>query len=200
GQVGSSAMPHKMNTRSCERINGLHMILRGHLTMAAALTGDQWNEGDVSCSVVRRVVIPDAFFALDGLYETTLSVLRGFGAFPAMIDAELRRYLPFLASTRLLIHAVKSGMGREDAHHLLREHAVASALAMREGRGDGGQLIERLADDDRFPGSADEIWAMISDPSGLQGAVERQIGVFCDKVGRLSSEYADVPYRGAEIL
>ncbi|HEY5154504.1 MAG TPA: lyase family protein, partial [Acidimicrobiales bacterium] len=55
GQVGSSAMPHKMNTRSCERINGFEVILRGHLTMVAALAGDQWNEGDVSCSVVRRV-------------------------------------------------------------------------------------------------------------------------------------------------
>ncbi len=85
GQVGSSAMPHKMNTRSCERINGLRVILNGYLTMAAGLAGDQWNEGDVSCSVVRRVVLPDAFFALDGLYETTFAVLRDFGAFPAVI-------------------------------------------------------------------------------------------------------------------
>ena len=70
GQVGSSAMPHKMNTRSCERINGLMTVLRGHLTMAASLAGDQWNEGDVSCSVVRRVVLPDAFFATDGVFQT----------------------------------------------------------------------------------------------------------------------------------
>ena len=68
-------MPHKMNTRSCERINGLEVVLRGHLAMVAALAGDQWNEGDVSCSVVRRVALPDAFFAIDGLFETFLSVL-----------------------------------------------------------------------------------------------------------------------------
>src|SRR3954452_1269407 len=75
GQVGSSAMPHKMNTRSCERVNGLAVVLRGYLSMVGELTGDQWNEGDVSCSVVRRVALPDAFFAADGLFETFLTVL-----------------------------------------------------------------------------------------------------------------------------
>ena len=74
GQVGSSAMPHKMNTRSCERVNGLAVVLRGHLSMVGELAGDQWNEGDVSCSVVRRVALPDAFFAADGLFETFLTV------------------------------------------------------------------------------------------------------------------------------
>ena len=70
GQTGSSAMPHKMNPRSCERVNGFHSILKGHLTMIAGISGDQWNEGDVSCSVVRRCVLPDAFYAADGLFET----------------------------------------------------------------------------------------------------------------------------------
>ena len=87
GQVGSSAMPHKVNTRSCERINGLIAILRGHLTMVSQLAGDQWNEGDVSCSVVRRVVLPDAFFTLDGALETAFSVVDGFGVYPARIAA-----------------------------------------------------------------------------------------------------------------
>ena len=103
GQVGSSAMPHKMNTRSCERINGLTNVLRGHLTMVAALAGDQWNEGDVSCSVVRRVALPDAFFAVDGVFQTFFHVLADFGAYPAVIERELQRYLPFLATTKVLV-------------------------------------------------------------------------------------------------
>ena len=90
GQVGSSAMPHKMNTRSCERVNGLAVVLRGYLSMVGELAGDQWNEGDVSCSVVRRVALPDAFFAADGLFETFLTVLDEFGAFPAVIAARAR--------------------------------------------------------------------------------------------------------------
>ncbi len=200
GQVGSSAMPHKMNARSCERINGLYTILQGHLTMASGLAGHQWNEGDVACSVVRRVVIPDGFFALDGVYETTFDVLRNFGPYPQVIDAELRQYLPFLASTKLLVHGVRNGMGRENVHEVIKEHAVATALSMREGAGDGSQLIDRLAADERFPGSASELRALISRPSELLGTVEKQIGVFCDQVETLSSEYAEPWYRGSEIL
>ena len=109
GQVGSSAMPHKMNTRSCERVNGLAVIVRGYLSMVGELAGDQWNEGDVSCSVVRRVALPEAFFAIDGLFQTFLTVLDEFGAYPAVIARELDRYLPFLATTKILVAAVRWG-------------------------------------------------------------------------------------------
>ena len=133
GQVGSSAMPHKMNTRSSERVNGLAVVVRGYLSMVSELAGDQWNEGDVSCSVVRRVALPGAFLATDGLFETFLSVLDGFGAYPAVIERELDRYLPFLATTKVLMAAVRRGVGREQAHEAIKEHAVAVALALREG-------------------------------------------------------------------
>src|SRR4029079_19028336 len=74
GQVGSSAMPHKMNTRSCERVNGLAVSLRAAESLLAELAGAQWTEGDVFCSVVRRVALPDASLAADGLFETFLTV------------------------------------------------------------------------------------------------------------------------------
>lgn len=201
GQVGSSAMPHKMNTRSCERINGLALILKGHVTMAAGLAGDQWNEGDVSCSVVRRVVIPDAFFALDGVFETTFAVLRGFGVFPEVISEELDRYLPFLATTTLLMHAVNEGLGRETAHELIKEHAVATALGMREGRGDGQVLLERLAADPQFPGEREELQSLISDPAALLGTVDAQIASFCSRVKDLIKRTPEASaYQGSEIL
>ena len=145
GQVGSSAMPHKMNTRSCERVNGLTVILRGYASMVSELAGNQWNEGDVSCSVVRRVAIADAFYAIDGLLETMLTVLNEFGAFPAVIDAELERYLPFLATTKILMASVKAGVGREVAHEAIKEHAVKAALGMREGN--PNNLLDALAGD-----------------------------------------------------
>src|SRR6185503_10564020 len=144
GQTGSSAMHHKMNSRSCERINGLHAILKGHVTMAATLAGDQWNEGDVSCSVVRRVVLPDAFFASDGALQTLLHVLRELGAYPAVIERELQRYLPFLGTTKVLMAAVRAGVGRETAHEAIKEHATAVALGMREAGAGENDLLERL--------------------------------------------------------
>src|SRR6185369_8177782 len=149
-QVGSSAMPHKMNTRSSERINKLAMIVRGYLSMVGELAGDQWNEGDVSCSVVRRVALPGAFFALDGLFMTFLTVLDEFGAYPAVIARELDRYLPFLATTKVLLAAVGRGVGREVAHEVVKEHAVAVALAMREKGAGENDLFDRLAADERL--------------------------------------------------
>jgi adenylosuccinate lyase len=174
GQVGSSAMPHKMNTRSAERINGFAVILRGYASMAGELAGDQWNEGDVSCSVVRRVALPDAFFALDGLLETTLTVLDDFGAFPAVIARELDRYLPFLATTNVLMAAVRAGTGREQAHEAIKEHAVRVALDMRERGAADNDLISRLAADPRLGVDAGTLAALLADPLAFTGAAQAQ--------------------------
>ncbi len=176
GQVGSSAMPHKMNARSAERINGLMVILRGLSTMTADLAGAQWNEGDVSCSVVRRVALPDAFFALDGLYETALTVLDEFGAYPAVIARELDRYLPFLATTAVLMAAVRAGVGRETAHEVIKEHAVAVALAMREQGQADNDLLQRLAGDDRLGLPAGTLDGLLDDPMRFTGAASAQVG------------------------
>ena len=200
GQVGSSAMPHKMNSRSCERINGLHVILRGHLTMAAGLAGDQWYEGDVSCSVVRRIVLPDSFLAIDGLYETTFAVLRDLGVFPAVISAELDRYGPFLGTTALLMHAIRHGMGREEAHEIVKEHAVAAALAMREAEEGGLGLIRRLDADQRFPGSFDDLMTIVQGAMGSPGTVDQQVQWFCAEVERRSAGREEASYRGGAIL
>lgn len=174
GQVGSSAMPHKMNTRSCERINGFQVLLRGYADMVGQLAGSQWNEGDVSCSVVRRVALPDACFAMDGLLETFLTVLDEFGAFPAVIERELQRYLPFLATTKILVALVRLGLGREEAHAVIREHAIAAALAMRE-QGSDNDLIERLTTDTRLPLTEAELRALLSAPLQLTGMAAEQI-------------------------
>ncbi len=174
GQVGSSAMPHKMNTRSCERVNGLAVILRGQLSMVGELAGDQWNEGDVSCSVVRRVALPDAFFATDGLFQTFLTVLDEFGAFPAVIQRELDRYLPFLTSTKVLMTAVRNGVGREEAHEAIKEHAVGVALEMRQGLA-VNDLFDRLAADQRLGLTRPQISALVADPIEFTGAAVAQV-------------------------
>jgi adenylosuccinate lyase len=191
GQVGSSAMPHKMNTRSCERVNGLAVIVRGYVSMVGELMGDQWNEGDVSCSVVRRVALPDACYAVDGLYETLLVVLSDFGAFPAVIEAELARYLPFLTTTKVLMAAVRKGIGREQAHEAIKEHAVAVALDMREtGRADN-DLFERLVGDPRLGLSREELDALVSEPLALTGAAADQVRTIAARVAEIVARYPD---------
>jgi adenylosuccinate lyase len=201
GQVGSSAMPHKMNTRSCERVNGLSVIIRGYVSMIGELAGDQWNEGDVSCSVVRRVALPDAFFALDGLFETFLSVLDDFGAFPAMIEAELRRYLPFLATTKVLIAAVRAGVGREIAHEVVKEHAVAVALEMRETGRTENDLVDRLAADPRLGVGRTDLESAIARPIDLTGIAIQQVASVVAEIEKITADHPEAAgYRPGRVL
>jgi adenylosuccinate lyase len=183
GQVGSSAMPHKMNSRSTERVNGLTVLLRGYAGMTGELAGAQWNEGDVSDSVVRRVALPDAFFALDGLFETMLTVLDELGAYPAVIARELDRYLPFLATTAVLTAAVRAGVGRETAHEVIKEHAVGVALAMREKGQAENDLLARLAADERL--GLTSLDGLLTDPIRFTGAASAQVKAVVARVDEI---------------
>ncbi|MEI6860684.1 MAG: adenylosuccinate lyase, partial [Verrucomicrobiota bacterium] len=188
GQVGSSAMPHKVNARNCERICGFSTILSGHVTMTAALAGHQWNEGDVSCSVVRRVALPDAFYAMDGLLETFLTVLNQLTVFPAVIAAESQRNLPFLATTTILMEAVKAGAGRETAHAAIKEHALAAAAAIRAGA--EPELLNRLAADSRLGLPRAKLAALLRDAKRFVGAAPQQADTFARTVAPLARKVA----------
>lgn len=188
GQVGSSAMPHKMNTRSAERINGLQMVLGGYVHMLGGLVGDQWFEGDVSCSVVRRVSLPDSFFAFDGMLETMLHVIDDMGVYEAILTRELERYMPFLATTSLLMEAVRRGAGREQAHEAVKEHAVAVALRMREGAAEN-DLAARLGADDRLPLTQAEIDQILGRSHDFVGRAAEQVEVFARQVEVLQQQY-----------
>lgn len=199
GQTGSSAMPHKMNSASCERINGLHVILKGHQAMAAALAGDQWNEGDVSCSVVRRVMLPDAFFAIDGLLETFLTVLGQMEVYPGVIERENLHYLPFLLSTTFLMEAVKGGTGREVAHEAIKEHALATVRALRAGQ--KADVLERLAGDCRLGLSKERLQAILETGRFETGAAKAQVDGFVRKIQAILAECPDAAgYRPEPIL
>ncbi len=189
GQTGSSAMPHKMNSRSCERVNGFHVILKGYLAMASGLAGDQWNEGDVSCSVVRRVMLPDAFFTIDGMFETFLTILDQMDAYEAVIAAETEHYLPFLMTTTIMMEAVKSGVGRESAHKAIKEHAVATVNDLRSGKIDRNNLVERLAGDSRLGLSREALDAILARGDRESGAAHAQIAAFSDAVRKLEATH-----------
>jgi len=165
GQVGSSAMPHKMNSRSSERINGMMVLLRGYNNMAADLAGDQWNEGDVSCSVVRRVVIPDAFYVLDGLLHTFMTILQEFGAFEEKIKAELDEQLPLLSTSKILMECVKAGMGREAAHQLIKKHSTLTTAS---------NFFTALAGEKDFPLSSNQLNALVNNPAVFAGLATDQ--------------------------
>ena len=177
GQVGSSAMPHKMNSRSSERINGMMVLLRGYTTMAADLAGDQWNEGDVSCSVVRRVVIPDSFYVIDGLLHTFMTILSEFGIFEENIKNELNENLPFLASTQILMSCVKAGMGREIAHELIKKHATTTTPS---------NFFAALASEKDFPLTIDQLNQLIKNPADFAGSAVEQSQAIAEQIKKVT--------------
>ena len=178
GQVGSSAMPGKRNARNSERICGLSAVVRGYADMVSSLVGDQWNEGDVSCSVVRRVALPGAFFALDGQLETVLTVLDELAVFDEEIAAELTANLPALTATRVLMAAIAAGAGREEAHRIISEH-VSKA----------DKFFSAIADDERLPISAVNVEQINSNPLALTGDAAGQARSFADLARDLAEKF-----------
>ncbi len=197
GQVGSSAMPHKMNTRSAERIGALRTVLDGHLAMAAGLAGRQWSEGDVSCSAVRRVMLPDAFFAADGLMHTAQGVLEELDVFDSAISTELDQHLPMLATSRMLAALTETGLGRETAHELLQEHAVAAVRVRREGG--PADLAAGLAADDRIPLDRCELDALLSEPALFTGTATAQVTRIVSRARAVAAQYPQARDRTAEV-
>ena len=191
GQTGSSAMPHKMNSRSCERINGFHAILNGYLAMASQLSGDQWNEGDVSCSVVRRLMLPDAFFAIDGLLDTQITILNQMEVFPSVVGAERKKYLPFLLTTTVMMEAVKAGSGREDAHAAIKEHALSTVRDLRNGKIAENDLVERLAKDKRIDLKITALRKIIKLGEQNVGAAHEQVDNFLKRVKSWTTRYPE---------
>jgi adenylosuccinate lyase len=177
GQVGSSAMPHKMNARSSERINGMVVLLRGYTTMAADLAGDQWNEGDVSCSVVRRVVIPDAFYTIDGLLHTFMTILNEFGIYEENINKELSQQLPFLATSQILTELLKKGVGRDIAHELIKKHATTTTAS---------NFFKALSGEKDFPLSIEQLNELIKDPALFAGGAIEQSRRVVDEVKKIT--------------
>jgi adenylosuccinate lyase len=141
------------------------VLLRGYNTMASDLAGDQWNEGDVSCSVVRRVVIPDSFYVLDGLLHTFMTILQEFGAFEEKIEVELNEQLPLLATSKILMECVKAGMGREDAHKIIKKQSTTSST---------GSLFASLSKEASFPLSHEQLTKLIQNPAEFSGLAVEQ--------------------------
>ncbi len=193
GQIGSSAMPHKQNPRLCERIGGLKAVLAGHLAVAAELSGAQWNEGDVSCSVARRVMLPDACFAGDGLLDTFLAVLADLRVFEDSMAAEAQGWQLELASTRLLTAAVAAGMGRELAHEKIRGNIVAADSGQIDPAGarspdpagalptDPAELARQLGADKDFPLDEAQVLQLLDDPVPDTGAAANQVAAFVEQ-------------------
>jgi adenylosuccinate lyase len=176
---GSTAMPHKINPRTSERINSLYTVVRGFQGMVGEVSGDQWLVGSVADSVVRRVALESSFFATDGAYQAGLTVMDEFGVYGGVIETEINRNWPFLTSTKLLMAGIKAGMGREDAHKIIKKHSFDAIEAVRIHGAPSYDLYDRLARDPEFLLTMEEIIRDTTEkPINLAGMAPEQVEQF----------------------
>jgi adenylosuccinate lyase len=183
-QVGSSAMPHKVNARSSERVNGLGVVLKGFATMISEVSGNQWGEGDVSCSVVRRVALPSAFYAIDAILDTSISIISNLVINEQEINSELVKNLPFLLSSKILMQSVSLGKRREESHKAIKENAI---IALKEYQRTGENIFfELVAKDDRLGLSRDFLDDLLVNPVRHAGRAPQQCETILNQISKLT--------------
>jgi adenylosuccinate lyase len=197
GQTGSSAMPHKVNARLSERVSGLLSVLKGNALMIQELVGNQWNEGDVSCSVVRRIALTDAFCSVDAIFDTVIRIIKRIEVFPEVITREVNEHLPFLSSSRILAELVKRGIGREDAHSAIKRHSLAAANHFRE-TGENN-LLKLIAADNKLNLTVNELESFLDYSKAVEIATTQAMEVIARALAESNSIPNASSYRPAEL-
>lgn len=148
-QIGSSAMAYKRNPIRTERATALARLVLSLATSPPMTASEQWLERTLDDSANRRVVIPEAFLAVDGILQILINVLDGLVIYPKTIAAHLQAELPFMATENILMAAVKAGGNRQELHEKIKLHAHAAAAQVKKF-GRGNDLIDRLKADIAF--------------------------------------------------
>jgi len=173
-QIGSSAMAYKRNPMRAERVTALSRLVLSLASSPAMTASEQWFERTLDDSANRRVVIPEAFLAIDGILEILINVLDGLVVYPKVIAARLASELPFMATENILMAAVKAGGDRQELHEKIRTHSHAAAAGVKN-LGKDNDLIARLKADGAF-GKVD--FKTVCNPKNYIGRAPQQIDEF----------------------
>lgn len=173
-QIGSSAMAYKRNPMRCERVTALSRIVLSLATSPAMTASEQWFERTLDDSANKRVVIPEAFLAVDGILQILLNVFDGLVVYPKVIEAHVMAELPFMATENILMAAVKAGGNRQDLHEKIRQHSQAAASEVKR-LGKPNDLIARLQADGAF---AKLNFEKVLDPTAYVGRAPEQVDEF----------------------
>lgn len=176
GQVGSSAMAYKRNPMRSERIASLSKFVISDAMNPAMTAGTQWFERTLDDSANRRISIPEAFLATDGILTLYINVIKGLAVYPNVIKKHLNEELPFMATENILMHCVKNGGDRQVLHEAIRKHSVAAGKAIKSD-GAENDLLDRIANDPIFGLSRSDIDKII-DESNFTGIASRQTDAY----------------------
>jgi adenylosuccinate lyase len=175
-QVGSSAMAYKRNPMRCERACALARFLMVAPLHSEFTTAVQWFERTLDDSAIRRLSLPEAFLAADGVLNLYLSVMEDPAVYPKVIEKHLWAELPFMATENILMACVKRGGDRQELHEVIRTHSQAAAAQVKE-HGKDNDLLERLANDPAIGMTRAEIEAIL-DVKAFVGRAPEQVVEF----------------------
>lgn len=189
-QVGSSAMAYKRNPMRCERACALARFLMVSPLHGSFTTAVQWFERTLDDSAIRRLSLPEAFLACDGILNLYLSVIENPAVYPKVIEKHLRAELPFMATENILMACVKKGGDRQELHEVIRQHAQDAAARVKN-EGAENDLLDRLAGDPAIGMSRQEMDAVL-DIRGFVGRAPQQVDEFLDEeIGPVLQRHKD---------
>lgn len=172
-QVGSSAMAYKRNPMRSERICALSRFVMAMAANAPQTHAHQWFERTLDDSANRRLVITESFLATDGVLNLLANITAGLMVHPAVIEANMREHLPFMATENVIMAGVRGGESRQELHERIRLHSHAAADAMKAGR--SNDLMERMRGDDKLGPYVDD---SVLDPGRYTGRSATQVKEF----------------------
>ncbi|EOS60812.1 adenylosuccinate lyase [Firmicutes bacterium M10-2] len=176
GQIGSSAMAYKRNPMRSERMAALANYVICDAMNPALTASTQWFERTLDDSANKRISIPEAFLAIDGILDLYLNITDGLVVYPKVIEADLLRELPFMATENIMMDAVKAGGDRQELHEAIRVHSMAAGRRVKE-EGLPNDLIDRIAADPKFNMTKEQILE-IMDPKNFVGRAPQQTEEF----------------------
>ena len=196
GQIGSSAMAYKRNPMRSERIASLSRYVMCDLLNPSITAATQWFERTLDDSANRRISIPEAFLAVDAILQLYTNIVAGGSPYPKVMERHLNEELPFMATENIMMDCVERGGDRQELHEAIRQHSVAVAKRMKL-EGGGNDLLDRIADDDRFPMNRSELESLL-DVHKFTGCAKEQTEAFLAEFVRpVLEEYKDL--LGAEV-
>ena len=177
GQIGSSAMAYKRNPMRSERMASLARYVICDLQNAAFTAAGQWFERTLDDSANRRIALPEAFLAVDGILNLYMNIIGGLKLYPAVMEKHLREELPFLATENILMYCVESrGGDRQELHEAIRRHSVAAAEQVKL-YGRDNDLLSRILADPVF-GLTEAEMGRLTDPATFTGLAQHQTEQF----------------------
>ena len=190
GQIGSSAMAYKRNPMRSERMGSLARYVIADSLNPAMTASEQWFERTLDDSANKRISIAEAFLATDGILDLYLNITDGMVVYPKVVEADLLKELPFMATENIMMDAVKAGGDRQELHELIREHSMAAGKVVKE-EGKPNDLIDRIAKDPKFGMTKEQIESHMEPIHYVGRSVQQTEEFFADYIDPILDKHSD---------